>query len=579
MIDRSPRERDPSSFAPWFRPLDLNESLLYRPKRKDNECENGPSPESFEDADNRIVNSPDEKSKPPDRINSLNCLGDQCIRTGIRACKNLECKKNKDALEKSAPRCQWMVFRRWAIVTMSCLRHQQKIWKLSGMMRWSDEGEIIIHLTNALRQCGRLLQSYASSPLSYSTAFTGTLEGKSNKYSVDLFEVCEVIHWIWQANSYDGSEIGWDAKFLPQYVTLPAILQAHSTLRDIAICRTWLWNFVKTSERGSVDLPAIVDMVRHLNLDRGRRHQECTEEYCRFSDDNSTLVTQLHKCKGGSCEDLQFPPRELDDAVNHNLSTAWTMESRPKTVAHGSKYLAISHVWADGTGVGLKRPGEVNICLVEFFSDIAKRLGCSGVWWDTICVPMEREARKKAMDNMHKNYKQASYTVIHDRSLIDFEWKDDGTPCLALILSPWFTRGWTALELYMSDRVIVLFKDPKNKGIPLIKDLDKEVLSTDNAYTHPAHRMASAVVRRLRNRKERPCDFNVQSLLAILQPRNTSWARDRLIIACLMAELPDFDSSDSQIRMTRKLLTKFGELPSSFILQDHAVPVDSGAWS
>ncbi|KAI2773000.1 hypothetical protein DTO012A8_2209 [Penicillium roqueforti] len=35
----------------------------------------------------------------------------------------------------------------------------------------------------------------------------------------------------------------------------------------------------------------------------------------------------------------------------------------------------------------------------------------------------------------------------------EFPWRQDGTPAIGLVLSPWFTHGWTALELAMSNKV------------------------------------------------------------------------------------------------------------------------------
>ncbi|CAP60191.1 uncharacterized protein PODANS_1_5027 [Podospora anserina S mat+] len=68
------------------------------------------------------------------------------------------------------------------------------------------------------------------------------------------------------------------------------------------------------------------------------------------------------------------------------------------------------------------------------------------------------KARRLALNNMHENYANAEYTIIHDTDLVNFPWSDDGSPCITMILSTWFTRGWTALELFMSKRVLVLSK-------------------------------------------------------------------------------------------------------------------------
>jgi hypothetical protein len=104
-------------------------------------------------------------------------------------------------------------------------------------------------------------------------------------------------------------------------------------------------------------------------------------------------------------------------------------------------YIAISHVWPDGTGVELKTPGYVNSCLFAYSANIATQLGCEGIWWDTVCIPGQRETRRIAMNNMHKNYEEAEFTVIYDSYLLEVDWADDGSPALALVLSPGFSRS------------------------------------------------------------------------------------------------------------------------------------------
>jgi hypothetical protein len=119
----------------------------------------------------------------------------------------------------------------------------------------------------------------------------------------------------------------------------------------------------------------------------------------------------------------------------------------------------------------------VNSCLFRFFCDIAEQIGCEGIWWDTVCIPSEPKLRKKALRNMHMNYYNSKHTIVHDECLLKFPWTEDGSPSLALSLSPWFTRGWTAVELAMSKSIEVLFKNPNGDTMPLIKDLERDILN------------------------------------------------------------------------------------------------------
>lgn len=69
-------------------------------------------------------------------------------------------------------------------------------------------------------------------------------------------------------------------------------------------------------------------------------------------------------------------------------------------------------------------------------ANVTKRLGCEAIWWDTISIPTEQAARRKAINNMRMNYNKAACTVIHDRYLLNYEWTDDGSPLCCPCLLP-----------------------------------------------------------------------------------------------------------------------------------------------
>lgn len=510
-------------------------------------------------------------------------LRNHCIEAGIRNCQYSKCIEQAKRLEKAVPSCSWNNFRQWVIVAMSCLLQQDA----AGL----DASLPAMHLRNSLHGC---CQQVPRSDTSTESQFQDPFRAQGADGGIGMFEVCEIVYWIYQAGPLTqfrrdpglASSFIWDSKLLPPKITKRAIFGAYQTLSGVHICQSRLWGLLRASERQQVDLPAIADMVRTLNLDPQRDHGGCTEEFCRYNDVNATAVAQIHKCGlAVSCAQTIFDPAELNDNARNNLPTAWRLTSPPTPSGRAGTYMAVSHVWADGTGVAMKEPGTVNSCLVQHFGQIARQLECDGIWWDTISIPMERKARQQAMRMMHENYRQAKCTLIHDLTLTNLEWKDDGSPCVAVALSPWFTRGWTALELYMSKNVYVLFRGPE--GTPLLKNLGTEVLATDYAYAHPAHTLASTVIRRILGRglmgewtmTPRDGHFNVHSLLAILQPRVTSWSIDRMVIAGLMAEVVDFNSADTPVEMTQKILKKFGWIKASSLLHEHAMPVTSGPWS
>ena len=192
--------------------------------------------------------------------------------------------------------------------------------------------------------------------------------------------------------------------------------------------------------------------------------------------------------------------------------------------------------------------------------DVARRFECDGVWWDTICIPQDKAARSIALNNMHHNYTAAKCTVVHDLYLAGMEWKNNESACIALVLSPWFTRGWTALELLLSERVFVLFR--QGDGYTL-KDLDNEILAKHSILDSYAHWIATSSVGRLRKRR-----YTYQStaeILSVLRARYTSWSRDQSIIAGLMCGLTDHVTLSEQ-QITKEILGRLDSIEKECLL-------------
>lgn len=56
------------------------------------------------------------------------------------------------------------------------------------------------------------------------------------------------------------------------------------------------------------------------------------------------------------------------------------MRNKIRLVHANESYVAISHVWSDGTGAGGdKMNGNVNSCLFDYFARIAQELECDGI--------------------------------------------------------------------------------------------------------------------------------------------------------------------------------------------------------
>ncbi|OQE16555.1 hypothetical protein PENFLA_c027G10004 [Penicillium flavigenum] len=293
------------------------------------------------------------------------------------------------------------------------------------------------------------------------------------------------------------------------------------------------------------------------------KHDECTPSFCEYSQRDFTSVRQRHECKEAQCMQLRgrFSRVTLERAALVGKSTVWNLAG-DSMIEYPHPYMAISHVWSDGTGTGAWKDGDVNECLYTFFQDIAKQFQCVGIWWDTLCIPREKVARIKAIRQIQRSYEDARITLVHDCFLRNWEWSPT-TACFAILMSPWFSRGWTALELAKSRKVKVIFKGSFG---PVIKDLDEDILAVEGEPDGP-RKEASRIIWSLRR------DFTtLNDLLTVLRSRFTSWPKD---IATISALLVGVIPHELQQNTYKSILKKIGRLSHGHLFHN-AVTMSKG---
>lgn len=599
----------------------------------------------------------------------LQCLGEELLVmmhvvatfSRVTACRSAACEERRRALEEAAPACRWPSFREFVIQHLAC-------W-LPNMIYVLRE--MLILETHEVPKDQRYLMHLPASraildavPLPDYVRPTTLLMTESSS-CIDLNGVVDLLRWALRIACGPGEHLRLPPFGLGQdeYDGLEAIesypnpdheevaIRITSDFVDLGLCPNRLWNVSLLGPRGIADIRHIASMmIESPSLTRHdhSRHRDCTLQSCLFNHDNSTLVQQAHKCASGDCKQATgFPPDLLNGAWHktpeldglHKVSkqsrgtsswvpTSWQTSATgaPSLCTPGQSYMAISHVWSDGTGTGMKEPGRVNSCLAKYFQQLAIEEQCDGIWWDAISIPSDKDARKLAIDSMLKNYEAAKITLVHDKELVDFTWQDDGSPAVALVLSAWFTRGWTAAELFASRQhaVKVVFKNPDSCGGPLVKDLDNDILAWDAQPAHhhrmdfnirenidrlasyrrdhmldpsgkvpqQGHFVASDIIRRLRtvrsadlspgkeskDKAEIAALTDLREVLLSFRSRTTSWVRDRSIIPGLMC-LPSLDSSASGPEITRQLMTHYGMIFFNDLLHGEVPMSPHGPWS
>lgn len=537
-------------------------------------------------------------------LNHRLCIGNEllmricvvCESSKIRDCRYEKCMQRRRALRHAAPSCRWQSFRELVLTAIAC------------------------NIINFPRVMSDLIyQQYLR-------------EIRPPHFTcVDVHGMLDVLLWAQRITS------GMIATLPEEYPELyTKLLRGYSSnaitasrkCLEYGYCPNRLWNISHQGPHAIMDIPPVAKIAsRHPAAGDQLKHARCTDQFCVYSHDNNTQIQQAHKCGQGCAQELSFPPDVLNAAFtqqsalggsqlqDHTFHTwhqaAWSIEDHELTrtiINPAQAYMAISHVWSDGTGVGRKNSGYVNKCLFSYFAEFATRLGCKGVWWDAISIPTDRDARRTAMNTMLSNYEKAAVTLVHDEELVNFDWQDDGSPAVALVLSSWFTRGWTAAELYASrsHSVKVVYKDPKTGG-PILKDLDMDVLASDTRsdiasttqdnllrakkiFNSQGHLIASDILRQLRQgRKARQVQSNLidqtdvsdlRGLLRIMRSRSTSWHRDRLIIPGLMyLRSVQFDTAIHSTEITQKLMNQFGRISISDLFHSEVPLTRCGPWS
>ncbi|KAK2459942.1 hypothetical protein APHAL10511_008027 [Amanita phalloides] len=360
-----------------------------------------------------------------------------------------------------------------------------------------------------------------------------------------------------------------------------AIDQAISRVRKLHLCPHRVWAIAFSMSGRESNIPALVPdkhslcSYKHEYCSTGVSHKNCTYDYCAISAVNFTNVVQCHRPNcDGKCREKEFPGHLLDKAANENRPTAWAIDGELRPLESGERYMTISHVWSDGTGGS----GVVNECMYNFFCDVARKLECKGLWWDAICIPQDKRARAKAINQMHEYYSQAACTIVHDACLAMSEWVDSEHASFALVMSNWFTRGWTALELSRSRQVEVLFSTRKPPGY-VLKNLDVDILAGYASVSSLSRQAASTAVQSLRKNSWSAQDrytFTVGDVLTALGPRFTSWARDRAIIAAQFIGIEN--PADDQYSIYKQIVCKIGDIEVDQLFHQVATPTGPFAW-
>lgn len=196
-------------------------------------------------------------------------------------------------------------------------------------------------------------------------------------------------------------------------------------------------------------------------------HVDCTHYACRAFQIDIEKYKPRHVTEGCRCDDVHVDETELLQVLKSSDSypvlkigmettdSAETVHITMETYEPGMKYVALSHVWADG--LGNPRSNALPRCQVLRISNTVAELNRTlndsdepeseyRVWVDTICCPVELEGKAIALERIADVYKNSTHVLVLDSSLTCL---NTATCDLAERLlrtfscSAWMRRLWT----------------------------------------------------------------------------------------------------------------------------------------
>lgn len=216
--------------------------------------------------------------------------------------------------------------------------------------------------------------------------------------------------------------------------------------------------------------------------DAEQSHHECDAQQCMLYQIDLGKYRTRHVGKDCNCVELSINSETLYKILRSKVlplirvRQSQTLGELSVDIVPSqptSRYVALSHVWADGLGNpyanALPRCQLSDLVKIIQKLDIAARsqdtrehcVRANSVeqegdvkeeillWCDTLCCPVQpREARSLALEYMYQAYLNATYVLVLDASLRRYnaESLDIDEVSMRILNAPWMRRAWTLQE-------------------------------------------------------------------------------------------------------------------------------------
>lgn len=347
------------------------------------------------------------------------------------------------------------------------------------------------------------------------------------KVEAILLQTQKILSYLSDSQAFNYA--GADEDDVPAtFVTLGCIAEAVTQARlclypDDAPGRGYDWGFVVAPYHKKFYAEAVVDgwclstvsyLVNKTNLSALRYairrgpliredHGACTAQFCALKtvDTSNYVPKHLGDDWDADCScsyihaEAEMVISTIQDGANPVVKLQGPLLDRNRSslavsASTGVPYVAISHVWADGSGstaeVGLP------LCQVWKLAALVSSILPSGAFWmDALCVPKDQDTRRKALKLMGRAYLDAEIVLVLDSTIKKCSAEAPPNELLLhVVLSPWMRRLWTLQEAVLAKKVIFMFSDglvPLSKLIPNASSLCSNAIQA--GFAAEVHRL------------------------------------------------------------------------------------------
>ncbi|OCH84238.1 hypothetical protein OBBRIDRAFT_786391 [Obba rivulosa] len=271
-------------------------------------------------------------------------------------------------------------------------------------------------------------------------------------------------------------------------------------------------------------------------------HAGCTTEVCVMNTIDATMYHNRHTVESCQCSYSRPPSQQIATMLTHGdipvitITDTSVIASQSDTLnmictsATKTPYVAISHVWADGLGSTTEQ--GLPICQLRRLASLTRRLVRGGTFWiDGLCVPGQKECRKRAIGLMGQTYRQASMVLVIDSGIRSCSVNAPlEERLLRIVTSGWMQRLWTLQESVLACQLIFEFAD----GLVAMQDL---IPRTPCDLSHPVRicfygdilSLMKTILRNQTNSATSQSGLGLGEVAVALQYRTTSKPEDETI--------------------------------------------------